>query len=625
MITQSVLHYDFRRVSWNPPGRRNQVLDPQFLLAFRAEIGELGGRIISHASGFGVAVTADGQLKAELRTDNDFRQYAVAFPLELIGGGVHDFAVLFDGVRFQILCDGVVMDQDFPENPPLHIYDRDVLVEIHSTAVKDFRFTNDLSGVAKRPRQFCQNRDIQFYTPYGHNTWAGDVTICHYRGRFHLFYLHDRRHHGSRNGKGAHEFWHLSTADFLHWQDHGAVVEIKAPWQAIGTGNAFEYQGKLHLTYGLHTERAVPAHKHTKQLFQRNLAQYGHTGLFHTSEVGTLLPHGASYVTSEDGENFTYSDQLMHYLVNPVVIPQEDGSLLLCQQGQWTSDKLGDWKLQDSSFPPYYADSFARNCLDCPAFFQIADWNYCMVGFTGFFAQEIGAEDWVDFTELGFDTYDGTNVPMTAWHNGRLIECGWMGGIGWGSCLLFREIIALGDGRLGKRWIAETLPDFDEGQILNQVTDLEEEGDWLFEFTVQPNGGEFVVDFCDKTSGRVRTFTLNPATTRAQWSESGRTVPTFREEVLASPDKTVFSQFTYSPHNGHDYAKENLILPDKPFAVRIILHNDPKLQASVLDAEIAGVHTMATMDKGFCANAVDSGGSYFLVKKATATAPTPSC
>ncbi len=613
MINRIVFHHDFQQISWNPPDRRNQALDPQFLLTFRAKTAALDGVVISHPSGFSVTV-ADGRMEAEIRTEHDFRKYRIGFPLAQVEVGEHEFAVFFDGVRFQILCDGLVMDCDFPENPPVHIYDRDVCCELHSGNIKSLRFANDLAGLKKTAKKISIPGKIQYYTPYGGNTWAGDVTVCHYKGRFHIFYLHDRRHHGSRNGKGAHEFWHISSDDFVNWTDHGPVVEIKAPWQAVGTGSAFEFQGKLYLTYGLHTERAVPAHKHTKQLFVRNIAQYGHSGLLHMSEIGALLPHGSSYVSSDDGLNFSCSDMLMHYLVNPVVVPQEDGSLVLCQQGLWKSDHLGDWKLFDESFLPYYENSFARNCLDCPAFFKIGSWEYCIVGFTGFFGRENGSDKWIDFTEKGWDTYDGTNVPMTAWFNGKLIECGWLGGIGWGSCLVMREIIALGNGRLGKRWIEETLPEFGKAQEFIRFENIEKTGDWLFEFTVDPADGEFSVHFSG--NGRECIFSLNPSAGRAQWSSLQEYVPSFREEVLTSPKKTIFSQFTYSPHQGHDYAKENMILPNGVFTVRILLHNAPKIGASVLDAEIAGVHTMATMRKEFTVSAVFTENIKNRVRKA---------
>ena len=55
---------------------------------------------------------------------------------------------------------------------------------------------------------------MQYWTPPGHNAWVGDVATLFHAGRYHVFYLYDRRHHRSKFGKGAHYFEHLSTADF---------------------------------------------------------------------------------------------------------------------------------------------------------------------------------------------------------------------------------------------------------------------------------------------------------------------------------------------------------------------------------------------------------------------------
>ncbi len=618
MITQNVFHYDFSHVKWNPPDWRNESFD-RFLMLFRAKPQELEGTLISHYAGFSVyvadsaAMTPEWRhrqnysaycppdspgriLEASLKTAEESQPYKVGFPLSLIENPEeeHEFAVMFDGVRYQIFCDGAEMDREFPGGRPRHFYHDDIRCIKKSMAFEQYRFANDLSGVRREVRQVQSDAPVQFYTPFGSNTWLGDVVIHEYKGVFHLFYLFDRRHHGARNGKGMHEFWHMSTENFVDWTDHGPLFEITEQWQAVGTGNAFIFQDRLHLSFGWHTERNAPTYRTASTLFIRNLEKYGHTGELLYDELGELLPGGASYLTSEDGISFTPSRRLMHYLVNPCIFVQPDGSLKMVQRGVWESGHLGDWKRIDKNFPPWGDESFARNCLDCPAIFEIGGWEYCMVGFTALFGRKSGSGRWQDMVQQGIDIYDGTNVPMVAWDKKhRLIEAGWLGGIGWGSCLLMREIIALGDGRLGKRWLPETLPVFGQGEEFSRISGLAERGDFLFEFEVEPQDGDFAVVFSGR--GVSCEFRLNPASGRGQWAEAGKTVPSYREDLIAHPEYDHFDRSPYAPKNGRDYARENLSCPDKPFTVRILLHNDPKLNASVLDAEIAGIHTMATM------------------------------
>jgi hypothetical protein len=47
-----------------------------------------------------------------------------------------------------------------------------------------------------------------------------------------------------------------------------------------------------------------------------------------------------------------------------------------------------------------------------------------------------------------------------------------------------------------------------------------------------------------------------------------------------------------APHDGGNYAIENLIGVDRPFVVRVIVVGDDKIGGSLIDAEIAGQRTM---------------------------------
>ena len=86
---------------------------------------------------------------------------------------------------------------------------------------------------------------IQYWTPPGHNSWVGDVATFFYQGRYHVFYLYDRRHHQSKFGKGAHYFEHLSTTDFKTWTEHEAATPLEEQWECIGTGMPFVFNNRL--------------------------------------------------------------------------------------------------------------------------------------------------------------------------------------------------------------------------------------------------------------------------------------------------------------------------------------------------------------------------------------------
>jgi hypothetical protein len=48
------------------------------------------------------------------------------------------------------------------------------------------------------PRPLSQPvKHVHYFTPEGHNAWVGDVAVGFHDGRYHVFYLIDRRHHSS--------------------------------------------------------------------------------------------------------------------------------------------------------------------------------------------------------------------------------------------------------------------------------------------------------------------------------------------------------------------------------------------------------------------------------------------
>ena len=128
----------------------------------------------------------------------------------------------------------------------------------------------------------------------------GDVVTFFHQGRYHVFYLFDRRHHQSKFGCGAHYFEHLSTTDFKTWTEHEAATPLDEQWECIGTGTPFVFNNKLCLSYGLHTGRVYPEEKTTWPAQWEYLKKNGRTGEFKRAATPGI-PAGATYSVSEDG------------------------------------------------------------------------------------------------------------------------------------------------------------------------------------------------------------------------------------------------------------------------------------------------------------------------------------
>ena len=70
-----------------------------------------------------------------------------------------------------------------------------------------------------------------------------------------------------------------------------------------------------------------------------------------------------------------------------------------------------------------------------------------------------------------------------------------------------------------------------------------------------------------------------------------------------------YSSLPYTAYCGRNYAKENLFGIDAPFVLRVLIHADPKLNAALIDVEIAGCHTMATLRGDFAVRSAEASGS----------------
>lgn len=527
----------------------------------------------------------------------EWNRLPIGVPLKLLKDkgleGVHEIVLNFTGAHWRMYVDGELMDEEFPfglpkwEQKPVHASINPKSVT--SAAV----YSPPIAPVVKRKSPVDMAKNIQYWTPTGHNAWVGDVVTLYHDGRFHIYYLRDRRHHGSRFGTGGHYFEHLSTTDFKHWVEHEAAVPIDEQWESIGTGTPFVYKGKVYLAYGLHTSRIYPWESTMaptqRSLFQRN----GKTPSFVRADTPGM-PIGSTYSVSDDGIHFTKSQIIFHYCENPsVFIDPDDGSLKMfansSSKGTWTSNSLdGDWRLIDPDFP---------QGRDCTFPFRWGKYDYVIGGFAGMWYKPVGKDKYVDLVAQGLDCYDGLGVPaVTVIDDNRCVMTGWTGRLGWGGHLVLRELIQFPDGRLGSKWMKEVTPETGPQRTLVEKVNSPEtsvatnDDSFLLTFDVSAadmKAGRLAVIFHsqDETDGPSE-FQLNLKNGRAQWND-------------ASPDGMFAADMKSVREGGPtnetgNYAIENLIGVDKPFQVRLLVTYDTKMGGSLIDAEIAGQRTMIT-------------------------------
>jgi len=555
------------------------------------------------------------EVMLSLRSEKpDWKEIRVGIPLVCLKDAPKNatFAVAYTGVKLLLLLDGRILDENFPYgNPAGSLVELKTSGQIRNAAL----YRGGIPPVVQYERNETK-RTMQYYSPDYFNAWVGDVVCFYHAGRFHVFYLFDRRHHSNRFWCGAHYFAHMSSTDLRNWEEHEPTVELEAQWQTCGTGTPFFHRGKFYFGHGWHTTRTIPGDKTFAPLQWEQVHTQKQFIPLDSRQFPDRYPSGATYSVSGDGIHFVKSGMMINWFENPSIYTNPDDTLIMyVGEGTWTAKDIDSaWVCVDPSFPEAGVHLPMRQSAECPSFFNWNGWRYLLMGVTGFFAAR-GDEKFIDQAALGYDIYEGMAVPMVAPFTGnRMIYAGWINGIGWGSVLVFRELIQYPDGRLGTKWLPEVMNLPSEAAMANVAPEFDTEiklnpdADEYFELEINPGDsgtGKFALRFL-ATEGEEKNgeLQLDFARECAQWGTCTRTE--FAPEIL--PIKEALQQHASELGNKAcweipvrdlhfrtlNFAIGRVDVMKKPFILRLYKRVDPKIPATLLDAEIAGERTMIT-------------------------------
>ncbi len=505
--------------------------------------------------------------------------------------GSHEVVLSFTEARLTLYVDGQLVDNDFPIGMPVSDINEKRLVVNHKAVSKCEVFHPSLKATPVASAK-SRTAGLQYFTPEGHNAWVGDVATCYYNGRYHLFYLYDRRGHRSKFGRGGHYFAHLSTADFLSWTEHEDATPIEEQWESFGTGTPFVYHDSLFLSYGMHTSRIYPAEQTATPQQWDYVGRNGKTKAIPFASLKGVFPSGASYAVATDGlEHFEKSHILIHPAENPTIYTDEEGRLMMLAnygaRGTWTSEHLdGDWRCIDENFPPGG---------DCTFIFRWGDFDYIVGGFTHQWMKKKDAPitEYSDMVAVGIDFYDGLSVPaITELPDGRHIMAGWMElNRHWGGPLVLRELMQYPDGRIGSHWMPELVPPCKSPRLLSKQLSAEQSfptksDAFLLAMDVLPMpDGQLSLCFLPKENGENGCeWKIDVNSKRAQFADVSKGV---EQKSLREGGQ---------PHKAVNYAIENVDLSTAPnhttVPVRIIAQWNHKFGGTVIDVEINGKRTM---------------------------------
>lgn len=367
----------------------------------------------------------------------------------------HDVIVRFRGPNLELFVDGVLVDEEWPHGA-LYQFGAPFLlgagyaggqvqagfrgaidhVALWSRALRDEEIATLAGGAAEVARRDLEMfgpaaTSVQYWKPRGYNAWAGDCMPFFHDGTFHLFYLFDRRHHGSKWGQGAHQYAHLASRDLVHWEQHPLAVPIAQQWEcSMGTCDCIWHDGVYYMFYTDCGSRCEYTDK--PQRGSWIFCATSTDGIHFHKDFKPLVPGGDCTVFRDPATG------LFHLI-------RGGGNRLV-------SKDLRTWE----ETPGDFVQRRPGTTGECPRHFQWNDWFYFILGTNAIWKSRGALGPW---EEMKPTIYDGLFVPKVAEFTGhRRILAGFLFERGWAGHLALRELIQSPDGSLGMKWPPEVVP-----------------------------------------------------------------------------------------------------------------------------------------------------------------------
>jgi len=406
-------------------------------------------------------------LVATVMTDVREQPLGLLVPASMLeSDSEHVLVFRYAGHRLELWIDGVLADEEWPMGS-LRAAVGSMEVggamrgHVRQVAWWDRALSNQevmllsagSAGRAERERRILGvNIPVgQFWLPRGYNVHVGDCMPFFHDGRFHLFYLRDRRNHGSKWGLGAHEWAHLSTTDLIKWEEHPLAIAITEESEgSICTGSVVFHGGAYHAFYSV------------------RMAD------------GSAAP--LCVATSEDGINFVKQPPLAHLTAPYQSQPARDplvffdalagrchmlvttslASPAVAGRGgclaRLVSDDLRQWEQCE----PFLVTDLASE-PECPDYFAWRGWYYLIFSLQGVAHYRMSRHPLGPWQKPGHDIFDGPDarVMKTAAFTGdRRIGVAFVPRARdvYGGRVIFRELTQRPDGSLATHWPPELKP-----------------------------------------------------------------------------------------------------------------------------------------------------------------------
>lgn len=266
------------------------------------------------------------------------------------------------------------------------------------------------------------------------NVFVGDCMPYSHNGIYHVLYLKDRHHHRSKWGKGAHQWSHISTEDFINWKIHPMAVEIDDPAEgSICTGSWIYNGAKHYLFYTVRMCDGSPAQ------ICRSVSNDGYH-FEKDKSFNFTLSEKYTAQSARDPKIIKDASGLFHMILTTSLCDSKLGCL-----AHLISSDLDQWKELDE---PLYIASEDMGEPECPDYFYKDGFYYLVYSLLG--------KGYYLYSQMPFTGWQLPNdpiipcksVPKAAIWNDRLIFTGFDGKGKYAGTMTFLEAVVKENGLL---------------------------------------------------------------------------------------------------------------------------------------------------------------------------------
>ena len=364
----------------------------------------------------------DGEMSFDVQYDYDRRPLRMSAKVK----ENDSVEIILLSYRTELYVNGVLTDEEWPSGNRLFELGDEIVSGIGIRA-------EEYSAPEKNePSVIAEIENADGWYP-GNGVFVGDCMPYRRGEEYHVLYLKDRHHHGSKWGLGAHQWEHISTKDFKKWQVHPMAVPITDPSEgSICTGSWIKNGDKEYLYYTVRMGRGIPAP------IRRSVSYDGYH-FEKDKSFGFTVSEKYHAASARDPKVVKGEDGLFHMFLTTVLVKENLGCL-----AHYVSKDLGKW--QEAEKPIHVVEN--SDHPECPDYFKYNGKYYLVFSIRGRARYLVSQKPFDGFACVDDSLIPCAGVPKCAPWGDRLVFTGFKPIDGYAGTMTFKAAKAEENGRL---------------------------------------------------------------------------------------------------------------------------------------------------------------------------------